>query len=1496
MPLSAGTRLGPYEILDRIGAGGMGEVYRARDSRLGRDVAVKVLPDEIAADRDRLRRFEREARAIAALSHPNVVIVHDVGTGAGRPYVVTELLEGETLGERLRKGALPLREAVETAVQVARGLAAAHAKAIAHRDLKPANVFLVRDGRVKILDFGLARVEGLHPEDVTASVTTDPGTRLGTVGYMSPEQIRGGRGDHRSDVFSLGILLFEMASGRHPFRRRTGVETQTAILREDPLALEGLGLPEALERVMLRCVEKRPEDRFNSAHDLALALQSITGALLTPLPPPGAGAPEPDPYPGLRPFTEELRGSFLGREAEVAALWEKLQRRTLLSLIGPSGVGKTSFVRAGLVPARPSGWHCVTATPGRRPLASLGRALVPQLASDVEALQELVGLDDPDVAVRLVGRWRRRHAGVLVVVDQLEELFTLNPPEVQAAFATLLRRLCDEAGANVLLSLRDDFFFACHAHPALAEVFTEVTPLGPLSGDALRRALVEPAGRNGFRFEDEALVDEMCRAVSGERGALPLLAFCAAELWERRDRERRLLTRAACESIGGVAGALAQHAEATLERIGSERQGIVREIFRNLVTAHGTRAACEREELLSVFTKREAAGEVLGILVDARLLTSYEDEGTAYGPSQHRVEIVHESLLTAWPRLVMWQTQDEGGAQLRDQLKQAAHLWEGRGRPDDLLWTGTSLSEYELWRGRYAGALSPLEEDFGRAAGDRARRHRRLVRAAVAGVFIALAGVATAVGISRHQAARSRDLARVEALRAEAGKLMALGRTYLETDPTAALAYAKGSLELFDTREARALALEILWRGPVARILPVERFAKQLRLPQDASPPEGLALSPDGHWLATKTGSNRRVLLFPWDGGPPLVPPRQPEGNTRVADFGPRGDLLVTGGSGESVRLWSIPDLREVRSVELGGRYSWGAGSWGSAVRNGKLFMATQVSEGARRRVVRSLALPDGELKVVGTDHSGEFKDVDPTGTWEAFYRHGALGLRSLDGTHRERVLGEHPVEVLDARFSSTGDVVASVDESGEIRVWSLAKGLLRILHGPKGLSVLPLLDAEGRRVTRAGPNNTVQLWDLTDPPDARPVVFGRPGPSVIVFGAFDPRGRWLATTYGPQTVEFWPLANPYVRALPVESAAASGVAFTSDGLWLATCKMDERVRLSPLRAAAGSARGLVPSDSCVSLTTHPSEGRILVGTTGREVVLFATAGRPSRRSLGRWAPAFAVVALCPVAFDRAGHRAVVAPSNWAAGVMDPALRVLRVWDLPSGRERVHSIAHLTDATWWGFDSMAFAPDGTLYVAGRGGVRRLVLPAESGPITSGELVYAAGKARIDLSHDGRLLLVLGSRKTATTDSFEDLLLLDLARHTSRRITTHGDRLTAGVLDSTGRVLVTADSDGVVRAGPASGGEPHLLLAHKGTVTAVAVSPDGRWIASSSEDAVHLWPVPDVSRPPLHTLPHAEMMARLDALTNLRVVRDASSSTGWTLDVGPFPGWRDVPTW
>jgi len=287
MTLAPGTRLGPYQIAAPIGAGGMGEVYRARDTRLGRDVAIKVIPAELSRDPDRIKRFEQEARAAGALSHPNVCAIYDVGTYEGAPYVVMELLEGESLQQRLASGPVPLRKALDYSAQIAHGLSAAHEKGIVHRDLKPGNVFVTKNGRVKVLDFGLAKLtrpEVLAPVgEATASIAaTETGAILGTVGYMSPEQVRGDRADHRSDLFALGAILYELLTGKRAFHGATYVETLNAILNAEPAPLtqsagSGRAIPPALELIIRRCLEKAPEQRFQSARDLAFALESLTG-------------------------------------------------------------------------------------------------------------------------------------------------------------------------------------------------------------------------------------------------------------------------------------------------------------------------------------------------------------------------------------------------------------------------------------------------------------------------------------------------------------------------------------------------------------------------------------------------------------------------------------------------------------------------------------------------------------------------------------------------------------------------------------------------------------------------------------------------------------------------------------------------------------------------------------------------------------------------------------------------------------------------------------------------------------------------------------------------------------------------------------------------------------------------------------------------------------------------------------------------------------------
>ena len=311
LSLRPGDRLGPYEVQALLGVGGMGEVYRGRDTRLGRDVALKVISPGLVGDPSLRRRFELEARAASVLNHPSIVTVYDVGESGGVSWIAMEWVEGRTLRQVISDGPLPLRDAASITRQIAEGLAAAHAKGVVHRDLKPENVMLVADGRSKILDFGLARqtlgealrgpisqvdTAAAHPSDQTRE-----GTILGTIGYMSPEQASGRPADFRSDQFALGLIAYEMLTGRRAFARPTAVETLSAIIREEPIPLSSLrpGIPEPLQRLIATCLAKRPEDRFASTRELAAALESLVTA--------ASAAPVASPETPIAPPSEAAR-------------------------------------------------------------------------------------------------------------------------------------------------------------------------------------------------------------------------------------------------------------------------------------------------------------------------------------------------------------------------------------------------------------------------------------------------------------------------------------------------------------------------------------------------------------------------------------------------------------------------------------------------------------------------------------------------------------------------------------------------------------------------------------------------------------------------------------------------------------------------------------------------------------------------------------------------------------------------------------------------------------------------------------------------------------------------------------------------------------------------------------------------------------------------------------------------------------------------------------
>ncbi len=820
---------GRYRLLRVLGRGGQGEVWHAFDVKLRVEVALKALRADLVRDdraRDLLRREVRSARQVVSA---NVCRVFDLVVEDGHEMVSMEFVDGTTLAELLaEKGPLDLSRAGEIAGQLLAGLEAIHAAGFVHRDLKPENVMLTLSKRVVVMDFGIAR----------SLTDTQAGTIAGTPGYMSPEQAAGLPVDARADVFSAAVVLAEMVSpraigtdGSANDRRRLWAE-----LRHDPPQVSaGPWSP-----VLRRALSRSPGDRYSSAGALARALEIEQRE---------TSRADQSPYPGLLHFTREDARFFFGRELEVESLLRQLRRPRLRAVIGPSGAGKSSFLRAGLVPALPAGWSALVCTPGDRPFAALAQALAPELAGDAEAVQLLPRFEDASTSVTLARRWRQRHDHALLVVDQAEELFTLNPVEVQHRFSQLLGRLVLDADVHVLLSIRDDFLLQCHSFEDLRPAFSDLTPLAPPAGAALRRALVQPALVSGYRFEDERLVDDMLRDVAQERGTLPLVAFALARLWEHRDRERGLLTRRGYEDIGGVAGALAQHAEATLETIGAARVPIVREILRNLVTAEGTRALQGWEELLSAFADRREAEEVLGRLIEARLLTSFEAAPEDAGTTGHRqVEIIHESLLASWPRLARWRDQDSEGARLRDQLRQAARLWDERGRPVGLLWTGPSFADYVAWRSRYAGRLTALEQAFGKAMEAQAGRRRRQMGVAIGTAFAALLVVLVVVSQLWIWSRASEQRAVQQTLRTEAQQLFALGQVEEDRNPTLAFAHALAALERADTPEIRRFALRQMWKGPLA-------FVRSEGSNEGRS---SLAFSTDGEWLAD-WGTDARV-------------------------------------------------------------------------------------------------------------------------------------------------------------------------------------------------------------------------------------------------------------------------------------------------------------------------------------------------------------------------------------------------------------------------------------------------------------------------------------------------------------------------------------------------------------------------------------------------------------------------------------------------------------
>jgi len=792
-----GDRVGRFEIVRELGRGGFGVVHEARDTDLGRHVAIKTLK---IAVHDR-PRFTNEATTAARLNHPNIVTLHDHGVHDGTPYLVLELLEGQTLRRRLDEGALSVPQVRDLAIQLCRALVHAHGARVIHRDVKPENVFIRDDGLIKLLDFGVSWARPSDAEDSS-----------GTRGYMAPEQARGEPHDGRADIYALGVVLFEAATGHRP---------ELGELDR---------IPDAVAQPIARALAPAPDARPTAEELLAMLSERAVGE----------GA---QPYRWLEAFREDDARWFFGRDREIARLRLLLETRAVIVLAGPSGAGKSSLVHAGLVPRLvEEHWRVLSVRVGERPSAEM----FARLGVDA-SWREHPG--------RLGEELRRTDERALVFVDQAEQLVAW-PAEDRDAFLHALFSAADDARGpvRVILAVRDDFLIQLAQSERIRdELGRNLLLLAPPDAEQLMAALVQPAQRLGFTFEaglDADIVSALQVVQPGaptadapyrsatrvdtriQAAPLPLLQLAASRLWELRDEATRTIPRSALAKLGGMSGLLAHHADDVLHGLAPAERAVARRILTSLVTPERMRRSVERERLIGA----PGAHRVLDQLIAGRLVTGGE-----------QVELAHESLITGWSQLRSWLDDDEARITMRDRIAAAALHWHESGRPRELLWRGTPLADALT----IVDDLAGRDRDFIAAARARARGRRRIVAwlAAVASLLAVVATIA-AVRASRI-AARTRDAARVQAI---------LRRAELAEDPVvSAMLFA----ELGDNEPPGGTAAALRVGGkPVPLAV----------LRGHTTPLFGASISHDGKRVVTCASDSCRLWPIDGRGAPTILP------------------------------------------------------------------------------------------------------------------------------------------------------------------------------------------------------------------------------------------------------------------------------------------------------------------------------------------------------------------------------------------------------------------------------------------------------------------------------------------------------------------------------------------------------------------------------------------------------------------------------------------------
>jgi WD40 repeat protein len=1467
--LAAGETVQHYEVIRPLGEGGMGVVYLARDTRLGRRVALKMLTSRPG---DPVDRFLLEAQATAQLGHENIVVIHEIGEHHEMPYMVLEHLRGKTFEKLLRDihapapheaapdaspkpraaMGLPPGRAVELMIPVLRALAFAHERGIIHRDLKPSNIFWTDTGVVKVLDFGLAKAIGgkemlLDPRtpafDEASALReeimhTSASTQMGTLPYMSPEQRRGEPLDARSDVWAAALVLAELVLGRHllaPFTIASlwnvpQIDVPMPSLRELRPDLGKLG------SVIDRCLLKRLEDRLGSARAFLAELESISPGRVR-----AAANDELNPFAGLAAFQSADAARFFGRSAAVAHVVARLAEQPLLAIVGPSGAGKSSFVRAGVIPAleRAEAWQSFTMRPGSRPLAALADLLlndagqtsnhgrVPNVARaplptlDREVLAQTLHAEPGLLGTRLREVARRRLKRVMLFVDQAEELYTLTSEPERRAFLACLGGAADDAGSplRVVLSIRSDFLDRlADAGSLVTTLHQGILLLPPMDREELREALVKPLDAVEHRFEPPTLVDEMIDALALAKGALPLLSFTAARLWDGRDRRQRALTEANYRHLGGIAGALSGHADAVLGAMSTEERALARAALLRLVTPERTRAVVPIRELHEFGPRPGDMDRVLGRLIDARLLSV---EGS--GQAEARVEIVHESLITGWPTLVGWLSDNQEDAAFLSRLRDAARAWEAGALSLDLLWRGEVLESARLWRTRFSGHLAQGEERFLQASIHLTERGRQIRRRLVAGALGALSVIVVLVSFLALSARRSAARAMAEQIEAQAQRAeaersavsarnatrMAAARERL-ADPTTVLALL---------REVEPPNLPPGWDALARWALDAGVAGVILRHPGAVT---SAAWSPDGLRIVT-TSEDTTVRVWNADGSGLTLVLRGHEARVLSATWSPDGKHLVTASSDKTARVWNADGSGQplvLRGHEMG---LWSA-AWS----------------------------PDGRCIVTASS--------DKTArVWNA------------DGGGQPLILRGHAAGIFSAAWSPDGRRIVTASEDKTVRVWNAdGAGRPLVLRGHMAEVNSATWSPSGTRIVTASADKTVRIWNADG--SGRPLVLRGHEDSVNT-AAWSPDGLRIVTTSFDKTARVWNVdrsGQPLLLLRGHEDHVQSAE-WSPDGKRIVTASYDKTARVWNIDRS-GQTVVLRGHDQVVnSAAWSPDRTRIVTASEDMTARVWNADGRGQPLVLR-------------------GHDAAVSHAEWSpdgtrivTASSDKTARIRSIGAGPLVVMRGHEAPVLWAA--WSPDSRRIVTASTDKTArvwnADGSGKPLVLRNDE------SAVYSAA-----WSPDGLRIVTASADKTAriwnADGSGKPLVLRG-----------HQALVWSAAWNPDGRRIVTASEDKTARVWNADGsGEPIILRGHEHWVNSAGFSPDGQRIFTSSQDkTVRVWNADGSGEPLILRGATAGYNIAAWSPDGKRIAAPSDDGTVWVWsELSPLQGPSDPKLW